>query len=281
MNPILLYHSVSENPGRLIEPFSVTPATFSRHLDLIQEEGYKTVTFSQLLEAWTLGKSTEKMIVITFDDGYGDFATTALPEMQNRNMVSTLYITTGFLDGNPSNQAISRPEDKMLHWDEIPDIAATGTEIGAHSQSHPHLDTLSRTQLRDEIFRPKGLLEDKLQKPIASYAYPHGYCGPRVKQMTQAAGYESAAGVRDMLSHRDDDRFNVARLLVRTSHTDDTFRGWLQLQGAPKASGNEALKTKVWRKYRRLRAMAAGSPINVYAQENANDYATNSSTTEQ
>lgn len=264
MNPILLYHAVSDSPGDLIAPYSVTPDTFNQHLDVIAEEGFRTLTFSELLEAWSSGQSTERTVCITFDDGYFDFATHALPALQERSMTTTLYLTTGFLEGDSSTRSNWRPSDKMLHWDQIRELADSGVEIGAHSHSHPHLDTLTNQQLREEVGRPKQLLENVLQSSVNSYAYPHGYCGKRVQLATRRAGYLSAAGVRHMISHSEDNRYNIARLLVEKAHSLDDLRGWLRSQGADKAQEHESVKTRIWRAYRQGRALVSRQPVNEY-----------------
>ena len=85
----------------------------------------------------------------------------------------------------------------MLDWSQLPELAAQDVEIGAHSHSHPQLDTLRSAALRDEMVRPKELLENVLGHQVRSVAYPHGYNGPRVQRAARKAGYDSAAAVRN------------------------------------------------------------------------------------
>src|SRR5215212_8336398 len=99
--PILCYHAVTESPGRHIAPFTVAPSTFRAHLDLLLESGYRCVRMRDLDQEAAVPQSSERvperLAVITFDDGYADFASTALPALRARAMPSTLYLTTGWL----------------------------------------------------------------------------------------------------------------------------------------------------------------------------------------
>ena len=73
--PILLYHSVSADPAGWIAPYAVTPQVFARHVDLIVESGRTPMTVSELRRA-LYGRTAlpSKPVVVTFDDGFADFA---------------------------------------------------------------------------------------------------------------------------------------------------------------------------------------------------------------
>jgi peptidoglycan/xylan/chitin deacetylase (PgdA/CDA1 family) len=269
--PVLLYHAVSRSPGNQVAPFSVTPAEFGRHLDLLLEAGYRCVPFSDLVRlrrspvpppGGAPPSGGSRTAVLTFDDGYADFATAALPALQSRGLAATLYVTTGWLEGTPHRSP--GPEDRMLSWDELPELEAAGVEIGAHSHSHPQLDTLGATDLRDELRRPKELLEDVLGHVVPSVAYPHGYNGRRVRRAAAAAGYESGAAVRNALYRADDDDFAVPRLMLMRSTPPARFRSWLEGLDGTRGGSRESLATMGWRAYRRGRAIVRRAPGNAY-----------------
>src|SRR5436853_883533 len=101
--PILVYHSVSREPAPLIADYTVDAQTFGAHLDLIAQRGLRTLTVSQLLDAIDAGDEAlvERAALVTFDDGFADFRTAALPALRERGMASTLYVATGLLRGGP------------------------------------------------------------------------------------------------------------------------------------------------------------------------------------
>lgn len=270
--PVLLYHAITSTPGEHVAPFSVTPAEFERQLDVLLAAGYRCVTFSDLLRrrrAHRTGLAGEvpsdgaRTAVITFDDGYADFATAALPALLARGLVSTLYVTTGWLTGATDSRP--GPSDPMLAWSQLPELEAAGVEIGAHSHSHPQLDTLGAATLRDELRRPKDLLEDALGHEVPSVAYPHGYNGPRVRRAAAAAGYETGAAVRNALHRADDDDFAVPRLMLMRSTSPARFRSWLDGVDGTRGRVRSSLATTGWRAYRRGRAIVRRAPGSAYS----------------
>jgi peptidoglycan/xylan/chitin deacetylase (PgdA/CDA1 family) len=260
--PVLLYHAVTTTPGRQIAPFTVSPDDFARHLDLVLEAGYRCTTFGDLLRREREGDLPERLAVITFDDGYADFAAEALPRLSARSLVSTVYLTTGWLEDG--GRRTPGPTDRMLSMSQLPELVDQGVELGAHSHSHPHMDTLQRRALSDELSLPKAILEDALGRPVTTFAYPHGYSGARVRRATREAGYESGAGVRDALHRPGEDPFAISRLTVTATTTADELAGWLAgVDGKPPRTG-EAWQTRAWRAYRRTRAVVTRRPVSAY-----------------
>ena len=261
--PVLLYHAVTTTPGRQIAPFTVSPDDFARQLDLVLDAGYRCTTFGDLLTREREGECPERLAVITFDDGYADFASEAMPRLTARSLVSTLYLTTGWLEGG--GPRTPGPTDRMLSMSQLPELLDQGVELGAHSHSHPQLDTLQRRALDDELHRPKVILEDALGRPVTTVAYPHGYSGPRVRRAARECGYDSGAGVRNALHHPGEDPFAVSRLTVTARTTPEDVARWLDGAGAGQPPTGEAWQTRAWRAYRRTRAVASRRPGSDYA----------------
>jgi peptidoglycan/xylan/chitin deacetylase (PgdA/CDA1 family) len=246
--PILLYHSVADRPSDFIAPYTVSPATFRRHLDAVGATGATTLTVSGLLAALASGTLPERPVVITFDDGYRDTLTIACPAMAERGMTSTVYVTTGVVG------AQSPGGDPMLTWPEVGELAELGHEIGAHSHTHPQLDTLSRAVLQREIAGSRARLQEGTGLPVDSFAYPHGYSDARVRRAVRAAGFSSACSVKNALSSPSDPPFTLSRLMVMATTTDDELVGWLAGRGVPVGRDDERLLTRGWRWWRRARA---------------------------
>ena len=258
--PILLYHCISDDPPAWIRPFAVTPQTFRRHLDLIVENGASALRVSDHVAAMAAVESPPRPVVlITFDDGMADFETEAAPALADAGLTATLYVTTGFLDDAASPAGV-RPDGPWLDSRAVVDLHAHGIEIGAHSHTHPHLDTLSATDAHDEIARPKGILEEILGAPVRSFAYPHGYSSRSIRAQVRDCGYTSACAVKNALSHPSDDAFALARLTIGSDTSLTELEDWLQGRGAPTASRQEHVRTRAWRVYRRGRAVVRRQP---------------------
>jgi peptidoglycan/xylan/chitin deacetylase (PgdA/CDA1 family) len=254
--PILLYHSVSSAPPPAIRSFAVDEPSFSAHLDLVAERGLASLTVTGFLDAVERGDHglLERAVVITFDDGFADFGA-ALTALAARGLSATLFVATGLLRGAP--QAVHAPgiSDHMLDWGRLRELPASGVEIGAHSHSHPHLDTLSPRRARQEIALSRRLLRDAVDAEIETFAYPNGYSSPRVRRLVRAEGYRAACGVKNTLTSERDDRFALARLMIRSSTGIEDVARWLDRSGAPPPRRREKPATRAWRAYRRGRAL--------------------------
>ena len=266
--PILLYHSVSEDTTPHFRRYSVRPEGFIAHLDYLREHQYTPLTVSQLARAITdrAAPLPDRPVVITFDDGLADFYTSALPALVSHHFAATLYITTGFV-GHTSRWLAPLGEGArpMLTWSQIAEIQAQGVECGAHSLSHPQLDLIGRAAARDEITGAKNQLEQRLGRPVETFAYPNGYYTATVRRLVREAGYRSACGVKHAMSARTDDCFALARLMVPYTDTPDlaSFGRLLAGEGLPVAPARRRLGTRGWRLARRVSVLLKGPPYSV------------------
>src|SRR5215204_1556942 len=254
--PILLYHSISGDASPYTRPYAVTPEAFREQLDCVVGSGSNTLSVSSFARAIRgQAQLPDRPVVITFDDGFLDFADVALPALLERGLAATVYVTSGFLRGRPG-VAVARPfDDPMLFWSQLTELAALGVEIGGHSHSHPHLDALPRQKAWNEIVHCRDLLESELGTPVLSFAYPHGYSSSSVRRLVHEAGFHSACGVKNVLSSTHDDPFALARLTVRSDTSLDDFAAWVRGGGARTVSGRESFSTRLWRFHRRMRAV--------------------------
>ncbi|WP_371667099.1 polysaccharide deacetylase family protein [Streptomyces sp. NBC_00289] len=257
--PVFLYHAVSDNPPRWLAPFTVSPRTFVEHLNMIADSGLRVVPLRQLVTTLLGGPPLPpRSAVLTFDDGYADFASTVAPLLAGRGLPATLYVTTGALhaSGTPSGRG-PFPSAATLSWGQLRELDAAGFEIGGHTKTHPQLDTLPRTSVREEVGGCKREIEDALGHPVDSFAYPHGYSSRTVRTLVWETGWTSAAAVRgpSALSSNRDDPLRFARLMVRADTDRKRFELWAQGEGAPVAPFAEGLRTRGWRAYRRARAV--------------------------
>src|SRR5579859_480467 len=144
----------------------------------LNQHRYTPITVTQFAAA-LLQKDPRlprRPVVLTFDDGFADFYTEALPILKRYAFPATLYVATAFINGTSRwlqrEGEMARP---MLTWEQLSEISASGIECGGHSHSHPQLDTLSQAEAYREIAQSKSLLEHHLGQNVSSFAYPFGY----------------------------------------------------------------------------------------------------------
>jgi peptidoglycan/xylan/chitin deacetylase (PgdA/CDA1 family) len=258
--PILLYHSVSDDPPSWIAPFAVGVREFGRQLDLVVASGRVPVTAADVIAAVRGSKILpDNAVLITFDDGFLDFVEHAMPALAVRELPAALFVTTGALA--PGNRSVLPPAP-MMSMRQVVEAARAGIEIGAHSHTHIQLDTAPGARITTELARSRAELEDDLGAAVPTFAYPHGYNDSRVRRRAFQAGYNGAFAVRNALSCAVDDPFAVARLTVRADTPLEQVRHWLDGTGARRAPYRESLETNLWRTYRRARmARTARRPI--------------------
>jgi len=257
--PILLYHSVTADPPGWIAPFSVSPAVFAAHMDEIVSSGRQPLTVSQYVDGLTGRKALPpRPVLITADDGFADFADHALPALMERNLPSTLYVTTGALSDRKQEAVL--PSAPMLASTDLVGLKTAGVEIGAHAHTHRQLDLLPRRAVADEADRSGSILSEILGHRIRSFAYPHGYWSPSVRQLVAQAGFDSSCAVGETLASDHDHQLALSRLMIRSNTDVATVRAWLATPTSHVQSGRRRVLAFGWRQYRRVRYGAAATP---------------------
>jgi peptidoglycan/xylan/chitin deacetylase (PgdA/CDA1 family) len=95
--PILAYHGVTASPSSPlgnIRRLHVPAQRFEKHLRVLSAE-WRPVPLSELVEAIEAGRRLpERSVVVTFDDGYRNILTTALPLLRKYSIPATLFVAT-------------------------------------------------------------------------------------------------------------------------------------------------------------------------------------------
>ncbi|VBB09815.1 polysaccharide deacetylase [Lucifera butyrica] len=175
---VLEYHSISHLGGL----FCLAPDTFEQQMGYLAQNGYTAISLDQL----SAGLNDEdalpaKPVLITFDDGYTDNYTTALPILEKYGLRATVFIITGKVD-----------QPGYLTWAQIKDMLARGIDIGSHTVSHRDLSKLSAVEQEKELKESKKTLEKALSRPIDYLAYPFGGFNAATLRLLGETGYLGA-----------------------------------------------------------------------------------------
>ncbi|MET8151483.1 polysaccharide deacetylase family protein [Actinoplanes sp. NPDC049668] len=254
--PALMYHSVSAVGGPLSD-LAVPRERLAEQLGALTAAGYRLVGLTDALDLLARG-STDKLLAVTFDDGYRDFLTEGVPVLAEFGAGATLYASVGHLGGQAGWLGRWAPDfGTLLSWDELAEVADAGIEIGNHSLLHHPLDVLPRAQLREEIVRSKEELEQRLGRPVRGFAYPHGYNGARVRDAVLEAGHDNATEVGRRLHTPGERRFAVPRLQPTPGMTGADLVDLVAGGGSPLVPRLKRLAQPGWRAVRKV-ARAAG-----------------------
>lgn len=247
--PILLYHFTADSIPDGARRWNMPPKRFEQHIKHFRDLEYTPLTVTHFTQAAADGTLPKRPILVTFDDGTADFLTGALPILQKYSFPATLYITTNYI-GATTRWLTDEDcgEMPMLTWDQVREIQASGlVEIGAHTETHPHLDIIPRTQAKAEITGSKQALEEQLQQSIHSFAYPHGHHDKHVRQLVIDAGYTSACAVKNALSAPIDDHFALSRLTIEIDMNLEDIDAFIAGEGMRIAPQKERLATTIYR----------------------------------
>lgn len=183
--PILMYHyvrTVDKQEDELGFYLSVTPRLFTEQMAWLREHDYTPIRMDTLADCLRgLTECPEKPVALTFDDGYEDAATAALPILESYGFVATFYIVTDFV-GKPN----------YMTWEQIKLLEERGMEIGSHTISHPDLTARDPEVAYSEILHSRAIIEKNMDIPVRSFCYPLGSYTPELARMVRDSGYTNA-----------------------------------------------------------------------------------------
>ena len=217
--PILMYHYISVPPpgsDRYRLALSVTPANFDAQMAFLKQAGYHAVTLYDLYAYLAQGQALpDKPVILTFDDGYVDALTQAMPILHKYGFVGTFFVLTGPADGGGAGE--------HLTWEQIAAMSATGMDIELHSREHFDLRNRPNDFLVHQIAGGKESLEAHINLPVRWFAYPSGRYDAAVVRVLKSDGLWGAVTTKDGRTHTASGFFDLQRVRISGSYTLDTF----------------------------------------------------------
>jgi len=222
--PILMYHRVTDDEAGLPSRFRVRPDTFSRQLRHLREEGYESITWLRWLRARAEGRPlAERAVILTFDDGYIDFATHAWPLLRRHGFGATLFVVADALGGSNTWDTAFGPPLRLLGSKDLRRLQLEGLVVGAHSATHPPLTGLSHEQVVSESLRARSVLHRRLGTVPDAFAYPYGDVDPSVASLVGACGYTFGLTCRPASASFDDGLLDLPRIEIDGDQSLDWF----------------------------------------------------------
>ena len=225
--PVLLYHSV-DSTGSVI---SIMSEEFSRQMAYLNATGYKTISLSDFLGYLRSGTVPhEKIVVLTFDDGFKNNYTEAFPILREYGFTATIFLATDYIDRVCSwEKHDSIPRFPLLSWDEIREMSDYGIDFESHTCSHPYLSRLSREEMRNELLESKMVIETALNKQVTFFCHPYGDSSRETQEAARECGYVGVFGGLDYsLRNTKENVYNLSRVgTARFTSLEDFKAGLL------------------------------------------------------
>jgi len=175
--PVLLYHHIGDMQG------ATSTALFSAHLNWLLVNGYRGLSlteFKQRLKQPTAKSSTQREVLITFDDGFADIYDTALPILKRFNFKATAFLITGKIG-----------KDGYVDWPSVLDFQNSGL-FECHSHSHTHYRWQSAAGITEDLIESRASLAINLNKPETDFdtlAWPWGACNEQWENLATDIGF--------------------------------------------------------------------------------------------
>jgi len=227
--PILVYHQIDAAPpkGAAFRSLYVSPASFALQMGFLKMLGYQGLSMSALLP-YLKGEKQGKVVGITFDDGYLNNLTHALPILQRHGFSSTCYCVSQRLgQTNVWDQAQGIAQTPLMNVGQLRQWAAGGQEVGAHTRHHVNLTACDPALARAEMVLSKDELEMAVQQPVMHFCYPYGVYHPGHVAMAQQAGFVTVTTTQRGRCHAGAGLWQLPRVPVLRSTTLPVF--WLKV----------------------------------------------------
>jgi peptidoglycan/xylan/chitin deacetylase (PgdA/CDA1 family) len=206
---IFSYHRISTDRDEL----AVTPRAFRAQMEALLGSGAKPVHLDDALDLLE-ADPTGRYVSVTFDDGYHDNLEHAIPVLRELDIPATIFVASAVIDGTARLYWYDT-QPPVLSWSELAEISRDALfTIGAHTRTHPALPQLIEDAAWTEIAESKRDVEEHIEKPATSFAYPAGMYGEREVEMVGKAGYRTAVTTVPGLNTPDTGPHLLRRMLI-------------------------------------------------------------------
>lgn len=189
--PVLAYHSIAADGLDGLADWRIDPETFERHLRFLRRRGYRSIS----LHEWTTARKNSgvlsgRPILITFDDGYEDFAQTAWPILKRNGFSAVVFIVTDAVGKTADWDDFYGSPRQLMDWDTIGRLAEEGVEFGSHLASHRSLKLMSYEESYKHMIRSREAFEREVGLIPTAIAPPYGIFEAAHEELAWQAGFD-------------------------------------------------------------------------------------------
>jgi peptidoglycan/xylan/chitin deacetylase (PgdA/CDA1 family)/glycosyltransferase involved in cell wall biosynthesis len=227
--PILMYHRIASDGPKELARYRLPPDTFQEQMLWLRRNGYHTINSEQL--AWFVANNHPffgRPVLITFDDGYEDFADLAWPILRANDFSAEVFIVTDIVGMRAEWDVSFGVPAPLMSAAKIVELAAEGVSFGSHMASHTLCDKLSTRELAEELTRSRAQLENWLKRPVTSIAAPFGCTDQRFRILASECGFKVGFNTANGAASLKDDPLNLPRIEVRGDCTLDVFANCME-----------------------------------------------------
>lgn len=214
---VLMYHNIGIPPkGARLRSLYVLPRMFRFQMWYLKAAGFRVAPLGEVLGVINGSACDEKLVALTFDDGFMDFYENAFPVLREHDYPSTVFIVSDMAGKeNLWDYKETGVKKQLLDWGRITEMKDKGVSFGSHTKTHPFLSRLSEKEMTEEIGGSKRGIEERLNLPVEFFCYPYGDYNAKVLDSVKKAGYSAAFTTKRGFVHQGDDPFELRRSFIR------------------------------------------------------------------
>lgn len=210
--PILMYHSLTDKAQK-VNTYTVSASAFESDLKYIKDNGYTTVTLNEVID-FVDGKGglPDKPIVITFDDGFRNNLTIALPLLEKYDMKAVVSIVGSYSEKFAALDD-KNPDYAYLDWNDIKQLNESGrVEIESHTynmhmlpgdkgnefkrkgaaQAKGETADTYKTRLSEDLTKNQDLLLSSCGITPIVFTYPYGELSKTSEAIVRELGFRAS-----------------------------------------------------------------------------------------
>lgn len=219
---VVYYHRIGEADVLTRSPDQLRRdlAHFSRRYDCI--------TLSEMCRRIAAGEPQRRpALAVTFDDGYRDNYTEALPILIDSAVPASFFVATGYIGTDrefPHDQRRSAKHFAKLTWHDLRKMEDAGFEIASHGVEHINFAQADEATIRRELEESLATINSELRQRPRAFSFPWGKpqdMSESAIAAVRSAGYYACASAWGGVNRRGGDVFDIRRVDVGNGQLSD------------------------------------------------------------
>ncbi|MEA3478823.1 MAG: polysaccharide deacetylase family protein [Bacteroidota bacterium] len=197
-----VYHRFDDNR---YASTNISASVFRSHMNYLKDQKYKILTLSEAVH-WlkTGGNSSDRVVILTIDDGYKSFYTYGFPILLEFGFKATVFINTNHVG-----------DKDYMSWEQLRKINKAGMEIGCHSHAHGHFLDFSGQEMLNAFARDLSMFKRELKEKLGIqskvYSYPFGEFNEQLELLIKNAGFSAACAQNSGVIDQSSDLWSLPR----------------------------------------------------------------------
>jgi peptidoglycan/xylan/chitin deacetylase (PgdA/CDA1 family)/SAM-dependent methyltransferase len=222
--PVLMYHSVADDGPAALQRYRLTPDAFARQLAWLRANGFHAI-MSEQLEWFIVNRHpfVGRPVLISFDDGFQDFADHAWPLLRAHDFTAEVFLVTDLVGKSALWDVDIGPPTPLMDAETVGRLASEGAFFGSHTATHRAIDGLSTDELAAELLRSRAAIAQWTGQAPSSFAAPFSVTDRRLAILAKECGYRVAFGAKTGQADLDCKAIDLPRIEVRGDRPFEEF----------------------------------------------------------